>query len=78
MDFNRLHMAAVVYVIRDGRPIAVDEITDGRDTPYMAQLLVERYKDKGHAVEVFPDASGGNKSSKNASESDLTILKAAG
>lgn len=78
MDFNRLHMAAVVYVIRDGRPIAVDEITDGRDTPYMAQLLVERYKDKGHAVEVFPDASGNNKSSKNASESDLTILKAAG
>lgn len=78
MDFNRLHMAAVVYVIRDGRPIAVDEITDGRDTPYMAQLLVERYKEKGHAVEVFPDASGNNKSSKNASESDLTILKAAG
>lgn len=78
MDFNRLHMAAVVYVVRDGRPIAVDEITDGRDTPYMAQLLVERYKDRGHAVEVFPDASGNNKSSKNASESDLTILKAAG
>jgi hypothetical protein len=78
MDFNRLHMAAVVYVIRDGRPIAVDEITDGRDTPYMAELLAERYKSKGHAVEVFPDASGGNKSSKNASESDITILKAAG
>lgn len=78
MDFNRLHMAAVVYVIRDGRPIAVDEITDGRDTPYMANLLVERYKAKGHAVEVFPDASGANKSSKNASESDITILKAAG
>lgn len=78
MDFNRLHMSAVIYVMRDGLPIAVDEITDGRDTPQMAQLLVERYKDKGHAVQVFPDASGQNSSSKNASESDLSILKGAG
>lgn len=78
MDFNRLHMAAVVYVLRDGWPVAVDEITDGRDTPYMADLFVTRYKAKGHAVQVFPDASGQNSSSKNASESDLSILKRAG
>lgn len=75
LDFNRLHMAAVVYVLRDGWPVAVDEITDGRDTPYMARLFKERYQDKGHAVTVFPDASGGNSSSKNASESDLSILR---
>lgn len=75
MDFNRLKMSAVVYVERDGWPVAVEEITDGRDTPYMARLLKERYLDKGHAVTVFPDASGGNSSSKNASESDLSILR---
>ncbi len=75
MDFNRLHMAAVVYVLRDGLPVAVDEITDGRDTPYMARLFKERYRDKGHAVTVYPDASGQNSSSKNASESDLSILR---
>nr|DAE39880.1 MAG TPA: large terminase [Caudoviricetes sp.] len=75
LDFNRLHMAAVVYVLRDGLPVAVDEITDGRDTPYMARLFKERYQDKGHAVKVYPDASGGNSSSKNASESDLSILR---
>lgn len=75
LDFNRLHMAAVVYVLRDGWPVAVGEVTDGRDTPYMARLFKERYKDKGHAVQVFPDASGGNSSSKNASESDLSILR---
>lgn len=75
MDFNRLHMAAVVYVLRDGSPVAVDEITDGRDTPYMARLFKERYRDKGHAVTVYPDASGQNSSSKNASESDLSILR---
>lgn len=76
MDFNRLAMAAVVYVLRDGWPVAVDEITDGRDTPYMAKLFNERYKAKGHAVQVFPDASGQNASSKNATESDLSILRA--
>lgn len=75
MDFNRLKMSAVVYVERDGWPVAVEEVADGRDTPYMARLLKERYLDKGHAVTVFPDASGGNSSSKNASESDLSILR---
>lgn len=78
MDFNRLHMAAIIYVLRDGWPVAVDEISDGRDTPHMVQLFNERYRLKGHAVQVFPDASGQNASSKNASESDLTIIKQAG
>lgn len=75
MDFNRLKMSAVVYVVRDGWPVAVEEITDGRDTPYMARLLNERYTSNGHKVTVYPDASGANSSSKNASESDLSILR---
>lgn len=75
MDFNRLAMAAVVYVLRDGWPVAVQEITEGRDTPYMARLFRERYQDRGHPVQVYPDASGGSASSKNASESDLSILR---
>lgn len=78
MDFNRLKMSAVVYVIRDSCPIAVDEIVDGRDTPWMAQAICERYKNRGHAVQIYPDASGQNASSKNASESDLSILRQAG
>lgn len=78
MDFNRLHMAAVVYVMRNGNPVAVEEITDGRDTPYMAKIFNDRYVSKGHPVQVYPDASGQNSSSKNASESDLTILRQAG
>lgn len=78
MDFNRLHMSAVVYVMRDGWPVAVDEVTDGRDTPWMVDLILERYKREGHAVTIFPDASGQNSSSKNASESDLSIIRQAG
>lgn len=75
MDFNVMNMTAIVFVIRDGMPHAVAEITGVRDTPTMAKMLKERYLDKGHAVSVYPDASGQNTSSKNASESDLSILR---
>ncbi|QBJ80521.1 terminase large subunit domain-containing protein [Aquitalea sp. USM4] len=78
MDFNVLKMAAVVYVMRDGNPHAVAELTDVRDTPEMARMITERYKAKGHAITIYPDASGQNTSSKSASESDISILKQAG
>lgn len=78
MDFNVLNMTACISVIRDDQPLTLEELTKVRDTPAMAQLLKERYKDKGHTVTVYPDASGGNTSSKNASESDLSILRGAG
>jgi hypothetical protein len=78
MDFNVLKMAAVVYVVRDGAPRAVAELTKVRDTPEMCRMLKERFKDKGHTVTVYPDASGQNTSSKSASESDLSIIKSNG
>jgi hypothetical protein len=77
MDFNVLRMASVVYVIRDGNPIAVDELVDVRDTPDMARIIGERWRDNGHAITIYPDASGQNTSSKKASESDISILKQA-
>lgn len=78
LDFNVLNMTAAISVIRDGLPLTLGELTKVRDTPAMAQLLKERFKDKGHSVVVYPDASGGNTSSKNAAESDLSILRSAG
>ncbi len=75
MDFNVLKMAAVVWVIRDGFPIAISEHVNVRDTPEMCATLKSRYADAGHAVTVYPDASGQNTSSKSASESDLSILR---
>ena len=77
MDFNVLNMTAVVHVMRNGEPIAVDEITGVRDTPAMANLLNGRYKGKNKVI-VYPDSSGGNTSSKDASVSDLSILRLAG
>lgn len=76
MDFNVLKMAAVVFVIRDGLPIAVDELTGVRDTPQMIELIKERYSD--HHITVYPDAAGQATSSKSASVSDHNLLRAAG
>jgi hypothetical protein len=76
MDFNVQNMTAIINVIREDAPITVAEISGARDTPDMVRMLKERYV--GHSITVYPDASGQNTSSKNASESDLTILKGAG
>lgn len=78
VDFNVLNMTAVVIVVRDDLPLSLAEVTNVRDTPAMAQILKERYLDRGHPVTIYPDASGKNTSSKNASESDLSILRQAG
>lgn len=75
MDFNVGQMAACVFVLRDGNPHAVDELTGLLDTPAMIAAIRERYQ--GHAIFVYPDASGGGRRSNNASESDIALLRAA-
>ena len=76
MDFNVGNMSAVIHVQRDGKPIAVGEITKGLDTPHMVRLIKDRYD--GHQISVYPDASGGSRKSNNAATSDLQILREAG
>jgi hypothetical protein len=75
MDFNVGKMAAVVHVIREGKPLALDELTEVFDTPAMIALIKKRFP--GHQVTVYPDASGGNRKSQNASESDIVLLRQA-
>lgn len=76
MDFNVGKMAGIVFVIRDELPRAVDELVDVFDTPAMIAALKLRFPE--HAITVYPDASGQNRKSSNASESDLSLLRAAG
>ncbi|QHJ00104.1 terminase [Xylophilus rhododendri] len=76
MDFNVGKMAAVVFVVRDGLPRAVDEFKDVFDTPAMVVAIKKRFPD--HGISVYPDASGQNRKSSNASESDLKLLRDAG
>lgn len=76
MDFNVTNMSAIVHVVRDGTPIAVDELIGVYDTPAMITVLRERYE--GHQISIYPDATGISRKSVDASISDITELKAAG
>jgi hypothetical protein len=76
MDFNVGQMAAVVCVVRDWKPRAVAELSKLLDTPAMIAAIKARYP--GHSIFVYPDASGGNRKSNNASLSDISLLEAAG
>lgn len=75
MDFNVGQMAAVVFVLRDGQPYALDELTGLLDTPAMIAAIKARYV--GHSIMIYPDASGSNRRSNNASESDIALLRQA-
>lgn len=75
LDFNVNNMSAIVCVIRNGDPLALEELTGIRDTPTMIRALLERYA--GHQITVYPDASGGATKSVNASLSDITLLRSA-
>jgi hypothetical protein len=75
-DFNVTRQAAVVHVMRDKVPHAVDELVDMYDTPAMIQTIKERYPE--HNITVYPDASGDSRKTVNASQSDIALLRKAG
>lgn len=75
VDFNVNNMSAVICVIRNNDPMALDELSGVRDTPTLIVRLQERFP--GHSITVYPDASGGATKSINASLSDITLLRAA-
>ncbi len=77
MDFNVEHMAAVVYVRKGKNAIsALAEHMEIFDTPAMIIELKMHYPN--HKIYVYPDASGQNRKSNNASQSDLSLLEDAG
>lgn len=76
MDFNVYKMYAGVHVIRDKKSFLVDEFSGVEDTPRMIELIDQRYPNR--SIIIYPDASGNSKSSKGASISDITMLRAAG
>ena len=76
MDFNVGQMAAVIHVVRDGKPIAVGEVSKALDTVDMCAMLRERYN--GHDISVYPDSSGNSRRSSDAGETDIRTLRDAG
>lgn len=73
MDFNIGKMASTVYVHRPNGWHAVAELKDVFDTPAMARIIKDRWP--GRRIVVYPDASGANASTKDASKSDISILQ---
>jgi PBSX family phage terminase large subunit len=79
-DFNVTNQAATVWVKREGgyQWHAVEELTGMYDTPEMIKIITERWKNKGHTITVYPDASGSARHTTNACVSDIALLKLAG
>jgi len=86
MDFNVGNMSGVVHIIKDGDPIAVDEIVGAYDTPDIIQQIKKRYwNESSHNqflktcnISIYPDSSGDSRKTVNAGETDIQLLKQAG
>lgn len=77
MDFNVNKMATVVHVIRDGHVLALSEIMGCADTPGVIKVIKEKFGGR-HPITIYPDATGGSRDTRNASQSDITLLRQAG
>lgn len=77
-DFNVGKMASTVYVQRGKVWHAVAELVDLFDTPDVIRVIQERWKNAGHKIVMYPDASGKNRKSNQASTSDIAMLQQAG
>lgn len=77
MDFNVGKMSAIVHVEDNIDNVritsAVDEFMGLLDTPQMIKAIETKYPD--HRITIYPDASGNNRKSANASETDISQLK---
>jgi hypothetical protein len=75
VDFNVGNMSAVIAIRQGSTLLVVDEISGAHDTDALAQSIKSRYPT--HRIYVYPDASGGNRST-NAAQTDIQILESYG
>ena len=75
-DFNVDKMASTIYVKREKVWHAVAELVGLFDTPSLILTIKEKWPT--HKITMYPDATGQNRKSVGASESDLSLLEAAG
>jgi hypothetical protein len=80
MDFNVGEMSAVVCVRNynaNGKSFeAVSEFKEVLDTPTMIRAIKNKYPNR--RITVYPDCAGNNRSTSNASISDISLLQQAG
>ena len=73
LDFNVSGTCACTFVMADKGAVAVDEFVS-HDT---ADFLIKLSRYQGHAITVYPDASGAARRT-NASQSDIQMIRQAG
>jgi hypothetical protein len=74
MDFNIDNMAAIIHIVKDNYPYAVDEITGLKDTQTMANAIKQRYPNA--QVFCYPDASGKNRNPSGINTSHAILQQA--
>ncbi len=74
MDFNVLGSCVAVYV-QEGDTLYLVEEFSAADTRHMVEVIKEKYGK--HRIKCFPDATG-SKTTTNANQSDIALLKQAG
>ena len=75
VDFNIGNMSAVIGIKLGEKLLIIDEIVSAHDTDALAQEIQRRYP--SNKIYVYPDASGGNRST-NAAKTDIQILESYG
>ena len=75
VDFNIGNMSAVIGIKLGEKLLVIDEIVSAHDTDALAQEIIRRYP--SNKIYVYPDASGGNRST-NAAKTDIQILESYG
>lgn len=76
IDFNVMVGSSVIHVLRNGLPVAVDEIHNAFDTDEQIAVLKERYPK--NPIRIYPDATGHNRTAANTVATDIAKLYAAG
>lgn len=76
LDFNVNKMCAIITVQRNEKCYIISEIVNKYDTPDIIKAIKNKFPD--NKVICYPDASGAKRTSSNASQSDLALLKNAG
>jgi len=75
MDFNVENMSAVVCVVRKGEMFVADEFTGYFDTFDLAEAIKAKYWKTNRNITIYPDASGRQRHTSGASNTDLSILR---
>ena len=76
IDFNVMNTNAVIGIKQGNKLIIFDEISKQNDTDALAQEITRRYPH--NRILVYPDASGSQRSTINASKTDIAILESYG